>query len=237
MKTIRKDKKNNRKIKGKVLIEAQGIGKRYRSGTQIFDVLQKVNLVIREGDFIALLGPSGSGKTTLLRCLCGAEKNTGGDIYIAGEHLDTMKEDERTKLRGELMGFLFGTINVLPVLTILDNVQVMHQLQHTTRDSRKRTEEALAEVGIIDGYSRKPDELDNLDKQKVALARAIVHRPSILWADEPTAMLRSSQAAEFIDLLKYICSKHRIACIIATHNPNVAAKTSRIFRLESGMIV
>ena len=197
--------------------------------------LQGISLEIRHGEILAITGPSGSGKTTLLNCLSSLDSVSQGEIYFEGENIANISDFERTKLRGERMGFIFQQYQLLPVLTAVENVELPLLLQNVSSDeARRRALESLSMLGLSNRSEHKPSELSGGQQQRVAIARAIVHNPSILFADEPTGNLDSETSDSVIMALEELNRIHGITIVVVTHDASVSRKCNRILQINDG---
>ena len=197
--------------------------------------LQGISLEIRHGEILAITGPSGSGKTTLLNCLSSLDSVSQGEIYFEGENIANISDFERTKLRGERMGFIFQQYQLLPVLTAVENVELPLLLQNVSSDeARRRALESLSMLGLSNRSEHKPSELSGGQQQRVAIARAIVHNPSILFADEPTGNLDSETSDSVIMALEELNRIHGITIVVVTHDASVSRKCNRILKINDG---
>jgi putative ABC transport system ATP-binding protein len=187
------------------------------------------------GELLAIVGPSGSGKTTLLNCLSGLERIDGGEILVEGADLAGLRDNQRTAYRGRFMGFVFQAFNLLPVLSAAENVELPLLLQGAgSRQARDRALETLEKVGLGGRAGHRPDQLSGGEQQRVAVARALVHRPAIVWADEPTGNLDSESTDAVMALLIQL-NREGQTVVIVTHNPQIAA-AGRIVRMRDGRI-
>ena len=217
------------------IVRASGVRKVYRSGTEV-EALAKVDLDVIRGELLAIVGPSGSGKTTLLNCLSGLESFEEGEILIEGTNLAAMKDDARTEFRARSMGFVFQAFNLLPVLSAVENVEIPMLLRGSTaREARTRATEILTEVGLGHRVDHKPDQLSGGEQQRVAVARALVHRPAVVWADEPTGNLDSESSAAILDLFIRL-NREGQTIVMVTHDERIAAKASRVITMRDGRI-
>ena len=200
--------------------------------------LEKVDLEIPRGQFVTLAGPSGSGKTTLLNVVGGLDQPSEGRITLQGRRIDQLSPAEMADLRLEQVGFVFQAYNLIPVLTAQENVEFVMELQGI--DAEKRHElssEILEEVGLTGMENRRPTELSGGQQQRIAVARAIVSRPSIVLADEPTANLDSQTANELVRLMLSLNDRHHTTFLISTHDPMVMDLAPRQIKLRDGRIV
>lgn len=216
------------------ILKVENLNKTYRSGNHDLTVLKEVSFEIEEGETFAIVGPSGSGKTTLLGLCAGLDVSQAGNIWLCGQNLTSMNEDERALLRNRHVGFVFQDFQLLPTLTALENVVVPLELQGVGRASLERGKELLEKVGLGDRLHHYPSQLSGGEQQRVALARAFSNRPSILFADEPTGNLDGETGAKIEQLLFELNKELGTALVIVTHDLELAQKTNRSLRLRSG---
>ena len=236
------------------MLIARSLTKTYLSGGRPLTVLKEVSLEVEAGGFLAIVGPSGCGKTTLLGLLAGLDQATAGTVLLGGQDLSRLSEDGRAKLRGEQVGFVFQTFQLIPTLTALENVQVPLELvprrqvasasqapdgrkADSHRDIAERARELLARVGLEGREHHYPAQLSGGEQQRVAVARAFVNRPSVLFADEPTGNLDAETGARIIDLLVQLNRESGATIVLATHDADLAAKATRTLRLKDGAVV
>ncbi len=220
-----------------VLVEASGLHKEFRRGSERIDVLQGVNLEIPSGDFLALMGPSGSGKTTLLNLLGGLDVPTSGTINIAGQRIDQMSSGQLARWRASNIGFVFQLYNLLPVLTAERNVELPLLLTKLSRrDRRRHVEVALRVVGLTDRARHYPRQLSGGQEQRVGIARAIVIDPTLLLCDEPTGDLDRKAGDEILDLLQALNRENGKTIVMVTHDPHAAARARRVLYLDKGVL-
>ena len=221
----------------KVLVQIRGLAKDYKRGVETVHVLEKLDLDIREGDFLALMGPSGSGKSTLLNLIGGLDRPSGGTIEIAGQRTDSLSDGALGKWRANHVGFVFQMYNLLPVLSAERNVELPLLLARMSgRERRERARTALALVGLSDRVKHKPGELSGGQEQRVGIARAIVTDPTLLLCDEPTGDLDRKAGDEVLDLLDALNKEHGKTIIMVTHDPHAAARATRILHLDKGVL-
>jgi ABC-type lipoprotein export system ATPase subunit len=234
-----RNKKTTRETPDDVIIKSVNLKKIYNSGKQSeVKAVYDVDLEIKKGEIVAIMGPSGSGKTTLLNLLSGIDEATSGKIYIDGQDLQTMKDTKKTKYRASKMGFIFQTFNLIPVLTALENVQLPLLINGMSpRASKKRALEMLDVVGLKNRANHKPAELSGGQRQRVTIARALVHKPAVIWADEPTGNLDRKTAFEVFDMILDLNKKYNQTTVVVTHDEEIAKRTQRIIKMESGRIV
>jgi putative ABC transport system ATP-binding protein len=219
------------------IVRCSAVCKTYGEGELQVHAVRDLDLSVSEAEFISLSGPSGSGKTTLLNLIGGLDRVTSGEIDVAGRRIDRMSKTELADLRLRRIGFVFQAYNLIPVLSALENVEFIMQLQGVAADERRRRAEAiLAEVGLEGLGERRPAELSGGQQQRVAVARAIVSRPAIVLADEPTANLDTTTAHELLEIMQALNASHRTTFIVATHDPQVIEFTRRRIRMRDGQI-
>ncbi len=218
-----------------VIVRARGVRKAYRNGSEVA-VLKGVDLDISAGEIVAITGPSGSGKTTLLNCLSGLESIDGGEILLAGWNLAAGKDRQRTAYRARNMGFVFQAFHLLPVLSAAENVELPLLLAGVRgRQVRDRAMQMLDLVGLADRARHRPGQLSGGEQQRVAVARALVHRPAVVWADEPTGNLDAEATAAVMALITRLNGKGQ-TIVMVTHDPLIAATAGRIVRMRDGRI-
>ena len=191
---------------------------------------------IPQGALVSIVGPSGSGKTTLLGLLAGLDTPTRGQVLLDGSDLTAMSEDERAKLRGEKVGFVFQSFQLIPTLTALENVQVPLELRGDT-GSEVRAKDLLQRVGLGDRLDHFPSQLSGGEQQRVAIARAFVNQPKILFADEPTGNLDGATGARIVGLLETLNRESGSTIVLVTHDVGLAERTQRVIRLADGVVV
>ncbi len=218
------------------MLVARQLTKEYRSGTQPLAVLRDVSFTIPQGSFVAIVGPSGSGKTTLLGLLAGLDTPTRGDVELDGTRLGDLTEDQRARLRGEKVGFVFQSFQLIPTLTAIENVQVPLELRGE-RDAAVRARELLERVGLGDRTDHFPAQLSGGEQQRVAIARAFVNRPRILFADEPTGNLDAGSGARVVELLESLNQASGSTVVLVTHDLALASRARRVIRLADGAVV
>jgi len=224
-------------VPGTGIVEAKSLRKVYDSGKVKVDALKGVSLLVKEGEMVAVMGPSGCGKTTLLNCLSGLDDLTDGQVFIRGRLLTDMTDRERTRYRAEKIGFIFQAYNLLPVLTAIENVELPLLLSGTAPcEARKKALESLKAVSLEEWKDHKPSELSGGQQQRVTIARSLVNKPEIVFADEPTGNLDSEYSKEIMDILKKLNKENRQTFIIVTHDYNVGRMADRIVMMKDGVI-
>jgi putative ABC transport system ATP-binding protein len=218
------------------MLIAQQVTREYKSGDQNIAVLKDVSFTVEQGDFVAIVGPSGSGKTTLLGLLAGLDTPTRGKVILDGHDLTTMSENERARLRGEKVGFVFQTFQLIPTLTARENIAVPLELQGNNGAS-ERAGDLLEKVGLQERGHHFPTQLSGGEQQRVALARAFANSPRILFADEPTGNLDAATGGRVFDLLTTLNRESGSTIILVTHDATLAGRASRVIRLSDGRVV
>ncbi len=224
-------------IDDSLIIQAKGVQKTYHTSQVSVMALRGVTLSVRRGEMVAVMGPSGCGKTTLLNCLSGLDTADQGQIAIEGVSLSGMSDRERTAYRARRMGFVFQFYNLLPVLSAVENVELPLLVSGVRLgEARKRALEALAQVGLAQRANHRPAELSGGERQRTTIARALVNRPAMVWADEPTGDLDSETANEIMDVLVELNREQQLTFILVTHDRGVGARCGRIVRMRDGLV-
>ncbi len=220
------------------IILARGVKKIYRSGQLRVEALRSIDMEVAKGEMVAIMGPSGCGKTTLLNCVAGLDTIDEGDIFIQGDNLRDLTDNQRTTYRAQHMGFIFQDFNLLPMLSAVENVELPMLVSHVQgRKARKRALALLERVGLIDRARHRPAELSGGQRQRVAIARALTNDPAIVWADEPTGNLDSEAADDIMKLLCRFNSEFGQTLVLVTHALEVGQRADRIIRMRDGSIV
>ena len=214
------------------------ICKTYRQGDQDIKALDHLSIEIGKGEFVCLMSPSGGGKTTLLNAIGGLDIPDSGEVWVADQRIDEMSKGELADLRLANIGFVFQAYNLIPVLTAQENVEFVMQVQGVSAAARREKSMAiLEEVGLKGLENRRPSEMSGGQQQRVAVARAIVSRPELVLADEPTANLDSKTSGELMELFTELNENHKTTFVIATHDQRVQAFARRLVRMRDGRIV
>jgi len=220
------------------VIVAHKIFKVFGEGETEIQALRNVDLDIKRGDFAAIVGPSGSGKTTLLNILCGLDNVSSGEIKVSGRSLQEMSGSELAQFRREHIGLVFQAYNLIPVLTVLENIEYVMLLQHVPAAERKeRVHTFLAELGLEGKENRFPAELSGGQQQRVAIARAMVSKPDIILADEPTANLDSETGGQLLEMMRKFNEELKMTFVFSTHDPQIMGRAKRLITLTDGRIV
>jgi putative ABC transport system ATP-binding protein len=220
-----------------LLVKVRGLGKNYQRGAEVVHVLDKLDLDVSRGDFLALMGPSGSGKSTLLNLIGGLDRPTVGTIEVAGLRIDSLRDGQLARWRADNIGFVFQMYNLLPALTAERNVELPLLLTKLGRaERRKRVASALSLVALSDRARHRPRELSGGQEQRVGIARAIVTDPTLLLCDEPTGDLDRKSGDEVLELLQALNRQHGKTIIMVTHDPHAAARAQRTIHLDKGTL-
>ena len=221
------------------MIKARNIKKVYKTGEIELEVIKDFSIDITEGEFISLIGPSGSGKSTVLNMLGCLDTPTNGSLNIEGEDITSLGRSALANFRGEHIGFIFQSFNLIPVLTVYENIEYpLIMIQNLSEEKRKeRILKLLKEVGMLEQKDKTPDKISGGQMQRVAIARALVTNPKIVFADEPTANLDSKTAHMIIELMKNIQKKHNTTFVFATHDEKIVSNVDRIITLVDGVII
>jgi putative ABC transport system ATP-binding protein len=217
------------------MLRCESLTKTYSSGGRDLTVVKNISFSLEAGGFLAIVGPSGSGKTTLLGLLAGLDRPTSGSVTLDGDALDQLGEDARARIRGEKVGFVFQSFQLIPTLTALENVQVPLELRGI--DGRRRAEALLERVGLGGRGHHYPAQLSGGEQQRVALARAFSNEPKVLFADEPTGNLDARTGATVVELMGELNRDSGTTIVLVTHDPDLASRARRTIRLADGAIV
>jgi putative ABC transport system ATP-binding protein len=221
----------------KIIVDAKDVTKIYYTGEVEAQALRGVNLEVREGEFTAIVGPSGSGKTTLLNLIGALDVATSGKLLVLGQDVSTLSKRKRADLRLHSLGFVFQAYNLVPVLTAQENVEFVLELQGVGDNRSKRAIEILEDLGLKEYAQRRPRELSGGQQQRVAVARAVVSRPKLMLADEPTANLDGENAEILLKMMLNLNKTHGITFVFSTHDPRVVVYARRVITLMDGIVV
>ena len=216
------------------MIQLNNIVKSYPMGKRELKVLQGVNINIEKGEMVAIMGPSGSGKSTLLNLVGLLDRPTSGSYLLEGKEVSRLSSGELAKVRGQKIGFIFQSFNLLPYLSALDNVQLGQK--YAGKTNIEVAKEALNKVGLTDRMKHRPTELSGGEQQRVAVARALAKSPPIILADEPTGNLDSHSSKEIMNILSGLHQEQNITLMMITHDPNIAHYCQRIIHIQDGQI-
>ncbi len=212
-------------------IELKKVKKIYKIGEQEYNALDGVDLNINQGEFVVILGPSGAGKSTLLNLLGGMDKATSGSIFIGDNDIAKYNDKQLTKYRASDVGFIFQFYNIMPTLTVLENVNLIKDLVATSKDAK----EVLKSVGLLKHVDKFPQELSGGEQQRVSIARAVMKNPKVLLCDEPTGALDSKTGAQVLNILRQQ-SDYDTTVIIVTHNALIADVADRVIKIKNGKV-
>ncbi|MEV7325645.1 ABC transporter ATP-binding protein [Streptomyces sp. NPDC093970] len=218
------------------VLELDQVSRSYGRGPHAVHALHALDTRLYAGTLTAVVGPSGSGKSTFLQCAAGLDRPTSGTVRLAGQVISAMRERELTRLRRRRIGFVFQSFNLLPALTVQENVLLPLRLDGKRRDAEP-ARRVLARVGLDGREDSRPGELSGGQQQRVAIARALVTEPDIVFADEPTGALDQETAGGVLDLLREAASGHGATVVVVTHDPAVAARADRVLHLSQGRLV
>jgi putative ABC transport system ATP-binding protein len=220
------------------ILEGRELTRTYRLGATPVPALHGVDIAIRRGEFVVLTGPSGSGKTTLINLLGLLDRPDAGTLHLDGRPVDALDEDARADLRRDRFGFVFQSFNLVAVLTAAENVEYPMMLKGASRDVRRRRAlDLLSQVGLENKRDVRPDLLSGGQRQRIAIARALANEPEVILADEPTASLDTKTADHVLDLMSTINRDNRVAFVLSSHDPRVAARAERTLTLHDGQLV
>lgn len=219
-----------------IIVETRNLEKVYTIGERRQQILRDINLQVFAGEFVVVSGSSGSGKTTLLSILSGIDRPTSGSILLSGRDITGMSEDELAPVRNVETGFVFQAFHLVPSLTALENVMFPAELRRDPQ-ARAKAEELLRRVGLWERRSSYPQQLSGGEKQRTAICRALINRPKIVFADEPTGNLDSENSRGIVDLLAELHREEKTTLVLATHSPEIASRADRVIALRDGCIV
>jgi len=229
---------NNIQNSQKSVIVTKGVKKTYSDNGVPVEAVRGIDLTIEKGEFTAIVGPSGSGKTTFLNIISGLDTVTEGKVWLNGKLLSDMSGKEMSDFRRDNIGFIFQAYNLIPVLTVEENVEYIMLLQSVPKPERqKRVHQILAELGLEGFAHRLPTKLSGGQQQRVAIARAMVSRPAMILADEPTANLDSKTGGELLDMMRQLNEKSGMTFVFSTHDTSIMKRAKRLITLSDGVIL
>lgn len=217
-------------------IDVIGVNKTYGNGENKVEALKHINLTIKKGEFVAIVGASGSGKSTLLHIIGGVDKPTNGDVYIDGINLNSLSENEISLLRLRKLGFVFQRYNLIPVLTVEENIEMPVLLDDGKLDKEYK-EELIRMLSLNERRNYMPSQLSGGQQQRVAIGRALANKPSIILADEPTGNLDSKTAMDIMELLKFTTRKYKQTLILITHDERISKMADRVITISDGELI
>jgi putative ABC transport system ATP-binding protein len=219
-----------------LLVKTRGLKKNFVTGKLEVPALRGIDFDLYAGEFVALVGPSGSGKSTLLNLIGALDSPTSGELVVMGQEISKLSREEKAELRLKNLGFVFQAYNLVPVLTALENVEFVLELQGIGAERRKIALEVLKELGLEDLAHRRPVELSGGQQQRVAVARAVVSKPRLVLADEPTANLDGTNAETLMTLMQNLRERHGMTFLFSTHDSRVMNHAKRLVTLTDGLI-
>ena len=235
---VSKNQKAQASSDSEAIIRAVDVVKTYNTGYSEVPALRGVSLSVPQGEMVAIMGPSGCGKTTLLNCLSGLDDVSSGQVFVAGTDIATLGDNTKTEYRARNMGFIFQVYDLLPVLSTVENVEMPLLVSGVSaRQAREKAVAALELVRLADWARHRPAELSGGQRQRVAVARALANQPAIIWADEPTGALDSTNAEEIMSLLSQVNRQNHQTIVMVTHDARMAAHAVRIIYMVDGLIV
>jgi putative ABC transport system ATP-binding protein len=219
------------------ILQTQTVSKIYDSGDLVVKAVDEVSIDVKAGEFVALVGPSGSGKTTMLAMLAGLLSATDGELLIDGQDLSALNDKERTRFRREKIGFTFQANNLVPYLTALENVELMLRLNNNYgKDGRQRAKDLLIRLGLEDRLNNLPSQLSGGQQQRVAIARSLIHNPSVVLADEPTASLDTERAFQVVEIFADLIHEQQKAGIMVTHDLRMCKHVDKVIQMVDGKV-
>jgi ABC-type lipoprotein export system ATPase subunit len=218
-------------------IEVETLAKHYPQGATTVRALDGVTFAIAAGEFVAVVGRSGSGKTTLLDCVGLLLRPSAGRVLLDGQDTGRLRDGDRAGLRGRRIGFIFQEFNLLPGLNALENVMLPLRYTKTNGDGKARARELLEAVGLADRARHRPDQLSGGEQQRVAIARSLINRPTLVLGDEPTGEVDSETSLQLVDLMRRMNEEQGVTFVLVTHDMEVAQRANRVIRLKDGHVL
>jgi putative ABC transport system ATP-binding protein len=220
------------------VVVAQDVWKTYGTGDTAVDAIRGISLEILRGEMVAVMGPSGCGKTTLLNCFSGLDTVSKGHVLIGGVDVHAMPDAKRSEFRAKQTGFVFQAYNLLPILSAVENVEMPLLIAgHRPSEARAQAKAMLTQLGLGERVGHRPAELSGGQQQRVSLARALVSKPAIVWADEPTGNLDDEGSHQVTELLRQLNQAHGQTMVVVTHDSDVAVACDRTLKMRDGRIV
>lgn len=221
------------------MIKVENIYKSYRNGSASLDVLKGVSLNVKRGEFLAIQGPSGAGKSTLLHILGGLDNPDSGNVLFDGEDIYRLRENDRAVFRNRKTGFVFQFYHLLPELNVLENVILPGLLRSWGERKRaiSQAKEILESVGLNERMNHRPNQLSGGEQQRVAVARALINRPQVLFCDEPTGNLDSENGERLLNILRKLNTEHHVTVVMVTHDKDIASVASRVIHIRDGAVL
>src|SRR5512141_2071821 len=220
------------------VVKIENVTRKYQIGKMETQALRGVNLLIENGEFVALVGPSGSGKTTLLQMIGCLDQPTSGVVCVNGKDVTRLNRNQRADMRRETIGFIFQFFALIPTLTAYENVEMPLLLNgHSSKERRDRVMELLQAVDLVERANNRPDQLSGGQQQRVAVARALASKPTLILADEPTANLDTANGKQVMEIMKKLNKETGVTFVFATHDPRVINYANRVVTLQDGLIV
>lgn len=219
------------------ILETNAVSKIYQTGDLVVTAVDEASLQVQPGEFVALVGPSGSGKTTMLAMLAALLEPSSGQVIIDGQDLSRMKENQRVVFRRQKIGFTFQSNNLVPYLTVRENVELMLRLNRKLdKTGRRRAEELLTRLGLEERLNNLPSQLSGGQKQRVAIARSLIHEPSLVLADEPTASLDTERAFQVVEIFADLIHEQQKAGIMVTHDLRMCKHVDKVIQMVDGQV-
>lgn len=218
------------------ILETVNLSKTYGKGENKVEALKNINLSIEKGKFTAIIGPSGSGKSTLLHCIAGLDSITSGRVILDGEDISKLSEDKLSKLRSRKFGFIFQSFNLIPVISVYDNIVLPVDIDNKKVDKRY-IDNIIDILGLGDKVNKFPNQLSGGQQQRVAIARALANKPGIIFADEPTGNLDSNTTEEVMNLLRFCVDEYNQTLVMITHNDEIANSADNIINISDGKFI
>ena len=218
------------------ILDTKNLSKTYGKGENKVEALKNINLSIEKGKFTAIIGPSGSGKSTLLHCIAGLDSITSGEVMLDGDDISKLSEENLSKLRSRKFGFIFQSFNLIPVISVYDNIVLPVDIDNKKVD-KQYIDSIIDVLGLRDKINKFPNQLSGGQQQRVAIARALANKPEIIFADEPTGNLDSKTTDEVMRLLKFCVDEYKQTLVMITHNDEIANSADNIINISDGKVI